>query len=259
MVAGTSAGTDCPTNNTMISGGESYEGLAYGTQNFWRTGELPLSNNLTSYGPGGIGLFPHGLLDTHFANRGRSGRMLELMIDTRSTPVGSTRAFGIDENTAMVVTGPFSARKADIIGERGVLVLDISRASVAAEAKAISGVVFHRLSVGDSIDLNSLAVTPAADKQAMAGRETSDVAKTSSNVFAYDTFELDAIAQSLLSSRATATYGVTKETKPQFKVTLSKTRDGDASLLAKGYDGVHPTYGTYTYTYTDMSVSITTL
>lgn len=32
---------------------------------------------------GGIGMFPYGFLDTHFANRGRQGRMIQMMIDAR--------------------------------------------------------------------------------------------------------------------------------------------------------------------------------
>lgn len=68
VVAGTSAGTDCQTSHTMITNGESYDALKEGTLMFWNITELD-SNELTAFGHGGIGLFPHGLLDTHFANR----------------------------------------------------------------------------------------------------------------------------------------------------------------------------------------------
>ena len=68
MLGGTSAGTDCQTVNTMITNGNTYEALRDGTQMFWNMTELE-SDQLTAFGPGGLGLFPYGLLDTHFANR----------------------------------------------------------------------------------------------------------------------------------------------------------------------------------------------
>jgi cyanophycinase-like exopeptidase len=71
----------------------------------WEPREDPNAARLTGYGPGGIGFFPHGLLDTHFANRGRHGRLLQLLADTAGLTRGDTRAFGVDENTALVVTG----------------------------------------------------------------------------------------------------------------------------------------------------------
>lgn len=57
---------------------------------------------------GGLGIFTSGLLDTHFANRGRQGRLIQLLLDSRGLTAGSTVAFGIDENTALIVTGDWS-------------------------------------------------------------------------------------------------------------------------------------------------------
>ena len=76
----------------------------------WEPREKKDLNALTGYGPGGIGLFGHGLLDTHFANRGRHGRLIQLLVDSSDVTRGAMRAFGVDENTALVVTGElFSA------------------------------------------------------------------------------------------------------------------------------------------------------
>lgn len=103
VVAGTSAGTDVQTSYTMITGGVSYYGLVNGTEVFWRSREDSNDDVLTAYGPGertclyllyllylpyciclgGIGLFSYGFIDTHFANRGRQGRMIQMMIDCR--------------------------------------------------------------------------------------------------------------------------------------------------------------------------------
>ena len=37
-------------------------------------------------------------------NRGREGRIIRLLSDTKDLPHGSNYAFGVDENTALVVT-----------------------------------------------------------------------------------------------------------------------------------------------------------
>lgn len=273
VVAGTSAGTDCQTINTMISGGESYAALRDGAKVFWRSLEYIDQDTLTAYGPGGIGLFTHGLLDTHFANRGRQGRMIKLMADTHSHPVGSTRAFGIDENTALVVTGPWSQRVGEVIGERGVYifntaetVLPVTLPDGASSTETLIGVRTHRLSVGDRIDLTTLAVVPASYKTPLSGRETSETAKASADIFGAGSFEFDAIATSLFTSTARFTSGVTAETGPQFEVHLDKSWSAcmgvDAAMPvsavqdARGFDGINPATGLYAYSYADLCINI---
>lgn len=48
---------------------------------------------------------PNYLLDTHFSQRGREARLIRLIQDTRIMSIGTTRGFGVDEDTALVVTG----------------------------------------------------------------------------------------------------------------------------------------------------------
>lgn len=52
--------------------------------------------NLTDYAPGGLAAFPWGLVDAHFADRGRQGRQLRLISDTHTLPTGALVGFGID-------------------------------------------------------------------------------------------------------------------------------------------------------------------
>ena len=56
-------------------------GVVKGAEITWEPIEYPNPSVLTGYGPGGIALFPHGLVDTHFANRGRHGRLVQLLLD----------------------------------------------------------------------------------------------------------------------------------------------------------------------------------
>lgn len=103
----------------------------------------------------------------------------------RGLTTAALRAFAIDENTALVVTGPWASRTASVIGERGVLVLDASAAALApSDTVRISRVRAMRISEGDSLDLSTLALTPASFKTTITGRETDDEPKTSRNVFA---------------------------------------------------------------------------
>mmetsp|Transcript_31908 Transcript_31908/g.45932 ORF Transcript_31908/g.45932 Transcript_31908/m.45932 type:complete len:432 (-) Transcript_31908:363-1658(-) len=266
VVAGTSAGTDCLTSYTMITGGASYNGLVNGTKLFWRTAEYSDEDIMTAYGPGGVGLFPYGLVDTHFANRGRQGRMIRLMTDSRTLPTGSLRAFGVDENTALVVTGPWLQRSASVIGERGVLMLDatdaeqpLSTSSYNNNNNIVPALVklrATRLSVGDSLDLSSWQLTPASFKVAMAGRETPLPPATSQDVFAEGSFEFDSLTRSLLLSTSQSTQGVSKETSPQAVLTVSKAPASGAANTAQGFDGINPTTGLYAYTYSELWVSV---
>ena len=103
----------------------------------------------------------------------------------RGLTTAALRAFAIDENTALVVTGTWAGRTASVIGERGVLVLDASAAALKpSDTVRISHVRAMRISEGDSLDLSTLTLTPASFKATMTGRETDDQPKTSRNVFA---------------------------------------------------------------------------
>ena len=57
-----------------------------------------LNDDLTYNSLGGLGLFNWGIMDTHFSERGRQGRLVRLVEDTQSR-----FAFGVDEATALVV------------------------------------------------------------------------------------------------------------------------------------------------------------
>lgn len=128
MVAGgTSAGTAIMPALAMISNGTSEAALTEGAV------AMPLpptvdcerdnscapagsANSLTYHAKGGIGLFPFGLLDTHFSERGRQARLLQLLVDTEQH-----LAVGVDETTALLVdtrSGDFKVQ-----GAHGVFML----------------------------------------------------------------------------------------------------------------------------------------
>lgn len=89
------------------------------------------------------------------------------MADTVQYPCGSQYSFGIDENTALVVTGSWGGgRRGEVLGQAGVTLFDLTLAEV-AEAEGgwwARGVRVSHMTRGDVLDLQSYVVTPAPFK-----------------------------------------------------------------------------------------------
>lgn len=283
VIAGTSAGTDCQTSNIMITGGISYQALRDGSFPHWQALPNPNPNILGAYGPGGIGNFPFGLLDTHFENRGRQGRLLRLLSDTMGYPSGNKMAFGVDENTALVITyesepvssscpsaavhSSYTRPVGRIIGQRGVVVIDVRDAIVLTEGGhwGIENVRMSHLTAQDKIDLLSYAMTPAAYKTPLAGNEHYEFATTSNNIFEEGTFAFNSVATSLFNSRMqNSTFGLTESLKtPRFIVKMGKFSEYEADqgsdIQGYGFEGTDPNSGEYSISYINLHVSVSAL
>ena len=101
----------------------------------------------------GMAFLPGVVIDQHFAERGRIGRLLSAVAQQ---PVNL--GFGIDENTAVAV----SDRKFEVIGEGAVTVVDVSGIThtnlgqiLKDEDLALCGVKLHILPHGYRFDLAS--------------------------------------------------------------------------------------------------------
>jgi len=107
----------------------------------------------------GFGFVPAGVIvDQHFVQRGRIGRLLPLML-ARGVPLG----LGVEENSAAVVRG----MQVEVIGARGVLLVDTTaaRQDAAAGAFNASGVRLAWLESGDGVDLATRQPRIAADRR----------------------------------------------------------------------------------------------
>jgi cyanophycinase len=145
VLAGTSAGASVMSETMLVKGTSS------GSH---RIGDLHMAP--------GLGLVPDVIIDQHFAERGRFGRLFGAVAHN---PRGL--GLGIDEDTAILLEdGRFR-----VIGSGCVYVVDgagVTRSNI-AEAKAesalsMSDVTLHVLSAGDSFDLASRRpLTPTAD------------------------------------------------------------------------------------------------
>jgi cyanophycinase len=144
LIAGTSAGASVITS-TMIVGGPSSD---------------PARKCTLKMAPG-LGLLEQVIVDQHFAQRGRLGRLL---CGVAENP--HTLGIGIDEDTAIHV---FPDSKFDVLGANAVTVIDgatISHSNVSElspnETLAIAQVTIHILPRGYGYDMqNRLIIKPS--------------------------------------------------------------------------------------------------
>ncbi|WP_286232845.1 cyanophycinase [Thalassotalea sediminis] len=137
LVGGTSAGTAVMSggkfnqNQTpMITNGRSEVALVRGA----KADILPnagcqkankcavdlLNGDLTYNTQGGLGLFPWGIMDTHFSERGRQGRLLKVVEQT-----DVSFAFGVDEATALAVSWQSNENiEMKVVGQGGVFIVE---------------------------------------------------------------------------------------------------------------------------------------
>lgn len=145
LIAGTSAGASV-MSETMLVKGTSAESH--------RIGDLHMAP--------GLGLVRDVIIDQHFAERGRYGRLLGAVAHNPRL-----LGVGIDEDTAIVV----EKRRFSVIGSGAAYVVDgetatHSNIAEARSARALSmfDVRMHVLSSGDGFDLESRRPTPNEDK-----------------------------------------------------------------------------------------------
>ena len=147
LVAGTSAGAAI-MSGPMILSGTSLSALS--------TGPCDDPTDEDGFRLGlGLGFFSWGLVDQHFLQRGRIGRLLAGALELEQS-----LAFGVDENSALLVRGD----RGTVIGETGVVLLDLRRATRNQGGRDVSGVRLSYLDSGDSIDLARGKPLPASDK-----------------------------------------------------------------------------------------------
>jgi cyanophycinase len=148
LIAGTSAGAAI-MSGPMILGGTSLNAVASGLSSD------PDDEDGFRLGSG-LGFFRWGLVDQHFLQRGRIGRLL-----MAAKELGEPLAFGVDENSALLVDGD----RATVVGETGVLFVDLRKARFDVDDYPVSDARITYLDDGDGFDLARGKPLPAADKR----------------------------------------------------------------------------------------------
>ena len=151
-LAGTSAGASAMASHMMA---------------FGRAGESP--KNRMAQLAAGLGILSGVVIDQHFAERGRFGRLLSVIAHSPSL-VG----IGLDEDTCAVV---HADRSIEVLGKGAVTVVDGSRiVSDVHQAKGfrpimVSGAIVHSLPSGTWFDLRSrtLLAEPAGREREASG------------------------------------------------------------------------------------------
>jgi cyanophycinase len=123
LLGGTSAGAAMMSNSMMLSGESECNP---------RSGSVEI-------GPG-MDFIMGALIDTHFSQRGRHGRLI-----TAIAHYPQELGLGIDEDTAMIVTG----NEFEVIGSGAVTVID---------AGGITHTNLHELKKGESLELHNICV-----------------------------------------------------------------------------------------------------
>jgi cyanophycinase len=134
LIAGTSAGAAVMSETMLVKGS---------SQESHRIGDLHMAP--------GLGLVPDVIIDQHFAERGRIGRLLGAVAQNPRV-----LGIGIDENTAVVLEGS----RFRVIGAGAVYIVDgshVTHSNIAEaspeRALSMHNVHLHVLSEGDAFDL----------------------------------------------------------------------------------------------------------
>ncbi|MFG2825471.1 cyanophycinase [Kitasatospora sp. NPDC048365] len=220
-IMGTSAGTTIANGPDMVTGGESWDGLRYGS---YTSISSSYPNDLSYRPEGGFNFFTSGLVDTHFAARGREGRITRLAADT-----GHTRAFGIDEDTALVVTNPGSSNETDtVVGTNGVSVFDLRSATIGTHSGywSIDNVKWSYLTNGDSYNPTTWTTTSTKPTYnpgtGTVGSRWSDIFSSPAPTTGHP-YQMVKMATELVNAgRSTYQYGISYESGPTFEADLTK-------------------------------------
>ncbi len=136
LIAGTSAGASMMSETMLVKGPS-------GTS--FRTGDLRMAP--------GLGLLPNAIIDQHFAERGRIGRLIGAVAQNPRE-----LGIGIDEDTAIVVKGD----EFRVIGSGGVYLVDASSVTHSGVADAaanttvsVHDLCIHVLASGDVFNLRT--------------------------------------------------------------------------------------------------------
>lgn len=159
VLAGTSAGAAMMSNSMFIRG---------------RSEDTPRFGGM-ELGPG-MDFLRGALIDTHFSQRGRIGRLL-----TAVAHYPQDLGLGVDENTAMIVQG----QEFEVIGEGSVTVVDAGDITYTnlpdiddGEAIALYNVKLHVLPAGHRFDLGERK--PVINQESHADKNKSAKSKGSS-------------------------------------------------------------------------------
>ncbi|PFD99840.1 cyanophycinase [Priestia megaterium] len=156
VLGGTSAGAAI-MSNTMLAGGDSYGALSYGFTDTYD--DMTQQEGGPAYLEKGLGFFQYGLVDQHFDNKARLGRLIATAYEKGNK---NQLSYGIDEDTAMVVNN--KEKQIEVVGRGGITLVDLAK--VQANDKFPSdykNILISCITPGDKVNLTTkeIVINPA--------------------------------------------------------------------------------------------------
>ena len=169
VVGGTSAGAAI-MSDIMIAGGNSLGALTngftetYTDQNDQEQGPVYLQK--------GLGFFKYGIVDQHFDRKARLGRLIVTAFEKGNK---NQLAYGVDENTAMIVNN--QSKTVEVAGAGGVTIIDTSKAIKDPKSKrtSLKDVIISYIEKGDKFEIETKKFTFNPKKVDTAGYEYYDI------------------------------------------------------------------------------------
>ena len=220
LVAGTSAGIMAMTSSQVITGGDSWESLVWGASQD-SSMDSDVSGNLTYDALGGLNILQDILIDAHFSQKARQGRLVRLAAD-----LDLEKGVGLDEDTGLACTG--DDLECEVIGTFGVWILDMASTDDSCQESpgpglwSCGGVKTSYLTSGDTINLKTWTSKMSENKEDL--EEINERADSSDDIFRKVVGEFERIAISILESETVFTVGRTLEDNPvQYFILFAKS------------------------------------
>ncbi len=153
-------------SEAMIGGGNSLAALKHGIIKDYQGDDFPEGDGVLM--SEGLGFFPLGIVDQHFEQRARIGRLAVALMNEKP---GFNLGFGVDENTALIYLG--SQNLVKVAGAGRVTIIDAANASLSyvQGLPAIENLTVSLLEEGDSFDGITGQIVPSAGKRPTRGNE----------------------------------------------------------------------------------------
>lgn len=167
VIGGTSAGAAI-MSNTMIAGGDSYGALRYGFTESYVNMEQQEGGPV--YLEQGLNFFQYGIIDQHFDNKARLGRLIATAYEKGEK---NQLAYGVDEDTAMVVNN--KDQRVDVVGRGGLTLIDLSKVHTDKNKSSnYKNIIVSVISPGDSVNLLTNEILISNTKSPTRGNEYYD-------------------------------------------------------------------------------------
>lgn len=184
----------------------------------------------------GMGFFPEGIVDQHFNQRARIGRLIMALTNSKEK---FNLAFGVDENTALIYSA--AERTIKVAGGAGLTIVNAKDAEITYHQGLpdIKNLSLSYLENGDEYIISTGELIPAKDKKTTQGNENYNRKRLGqAGILSANRFTLrDAITINLMDSKAVESFSNLNFTDEENAFLLTFTKK--ASSKGYYYENLH--------------------